>query len=528
MARTLQQQFGDRLIFIGPDIETPGDDFREDRALMADWREAAARDEGLRLRIGRWAVGGEPLAVRVDFRPFFDGRDALYYAMWEDFGIDSSHAYGDYDEACIFACAAARTVRHFCLYHHMEDKRIVAHFHEWTTGMGALYLRRHFPAAATVFTTHATCIGRSIAGNGKPLYSCMDGYNGDQMAFELNMAAKHSLEKQAAHRADCFTTVSETTAAECRQLLEKEPDAVTPNGFEPDLVPPAGEPYAAVRREARRTLLRVAGKLLGHAVRPDAFLVSTGGRYEYRNKGIDMFIDVMNLLRCAADGGEGEVVAFIMVPAWVFAPRADLKEALDRDIEITEPMQTPFITHWLHGMEDDRVMNFIYHAGFTNAASERVKIIFVPCYADGKDGIFDMTYYDLLTGMDCTVFPSYYEPWGYTPMESVAFGIPTVTTDLAGFGMWAKSVVATAGRDIGEGVAVIHRTDDNYAAAARDIAACLHALMRMDGAERDAVARRCFALAARADWAHFIAFYHRAFDIALRKTRERTSEKQRG
>ena len=100
----------------------------------------------------------------------------------------------------------------------------------------------------------------------------------------------------------------------------------------------------------------------------------------------------------------------------------------------------PFITHWLNLMDQDKVLNYISHAGFTNQASEKLKIIFVPCYLDGRDGIFNKPYYDLLIGMDATVYPSYYEPWGYTPLESVAFGIPTVTTNLAGFAKTSAKV----------------------------------------------------------------------------------------
>jgi glycosyltransferase involved in cell wall biosynthesis len=521
----LQQQFGNGLLFIGPDFDTPNPDFEEDRKLFADWRKAAGRDEALRVRIGRWTVHGNPLVVLVDFKPFFPERDMLYYSMWESFGVDSSHAYGDYDESCIFAYAAAKVIRHFYQYHHLENKNVVAHFHEWTTGMGALYLQKHLPAVATVFTTHASVTGRAIAGNGKPLYGYLDGYNGDQMAFELHVESKHSLEKQTAHHADCFTTVSEITAAECRQLLEKAPDVITPNGFEFDFVPAAGEPYAEKRRQARRALLRVVGKLSGSTIRPDAFLVAVSGRYEYRNKGIDVFIDVMNTLR-RSDAWEGETVAFVMVPAWVCAPRADLKKALDDDVETTEPMQAPFLTHWLQRMDEDRVTDFIRHAGFTNAASEKVKIIFVPCYIDGKDGIFDKTYYDLLTGMDCTVFPSYYEPWGYTPMESIAFGIPTVTTDLAGFGLWAKAA-AGAGGSIDGGVAVMHRTDDNYAELIDNISACLCAMTRKSEAEKNAIAQNCRNLAAKAQWSHFITFCHEAYATALKKAKDRMQKNLR-
>ena len=237
---------------------------------------------------------------------------------------------------------------------------------------------------------------------------------------------------------DCFTTVSDITARECKQLLDKAPDIVTPNGFEPNFVP-TGKEYDKKRTAARRDLLNVAEKLLGCPISPDAFLVSTSGRYEYRNKGIDVFIEAMNRVRTSGRL-QREVVAFIMVPAWVRDARADLKEVIDKNIRTTSPMQMPFVTHWLNLMEQDKVLNYISHSGFTNLAADKLKIIFVPCYLDGRDGIFNKPYYDLLIGMDATVYPSYYEPWGYTPLESIAFGIPTITTDLAGFVYGLKSM----------------------------------------------------------------------------------------
>ncbi|MDR0844256.1 MAG: glycogen/starch synthase, partial [Tannerella sp.] len=427
-ANVLQQQFPGRLLFVGPELDRPDVDFEEDKTLFPDWTNHVKENESpLRIRVGRWNIPGKPPVVLVDYKPCFSKRDKLYFSIWESFGVDSSKAYGDYDESCIFACSVALVIQSFYRFYRLEDKKVIAHFNEWTVGMGALYLQKHLPQVATVFTTHATSIGRSIAGNGKPLYDYMAGYDGDQMARELNMDAKHSVEKQTAHHADCFTTVSDITAMECRQLLNKVPDVVTPNGFEPDFVPAAAK-YTAGRKVARETLLRVAEKLLGRPIKADAFLISTSGRYEYRNKGLDVFLDAMNHLRLSG-GLERETIAFIMVPAWVYAARGDLKEILEQNIQTDAPLQTPFITHWLHRMEDDRIMNFISQAGFTNRASEKLNIIFIPCYLDGNDGIFNLPYYDLLTGMDATVFPSYYEPWGYTPMESIAFGIPTITTD---------------------------------------------------------------------------------------------------
>ena len=507
-ALTLKEKIADNLIFIGPDLNNNSDDFIEEKSLFEDWKKSLP--DNYHIKTGRWLIPGEPVVILISFKTFFDKRDSLYYEIWDAFKVDSLHGYGDYDEACIFAYSTGLIIENFHRFYGLENKRVVALFHEWMLGMGALYIQKNVPAIATLFITHATTVGRSIAGNNKPLYSHLSAYNGCQMARELNVEAKHSLEKQTAHHVDCFTTVSEITATECLQLLGKAPDVITPNGFEKGLVP-QGEAYTQKRKEARKVLLNVAEKLSGHTPNPDTFLIATSGRYEYRNKGLDVFIETMNQLR-TSPCLKRDVIAFILVPAWVYAARADLKYKIENDYQANTPMQAPFLTHWIHNMEDDKVVNAILSAGFSNTASEQVKMIFVPCYLDSHDGIFNKTYYDLLIGMDATVFASYYEPWGYTPLESIAFGVPTITTDLAGFGVWAKSIVS--GNDIKEGVAVVHRTDDNCFDVIHSIADQLLSLMDAD--END-VRQRCFNLAEQAEWEKFITHYHTAFDVALKK-----------
>ena len=513
-AKTLQTKLNDKIIFIGPDIwnEALPVDFLEDKSLFKEWKNKVGMTGELKVKVGRWDVPGNPPVILVDFKPFFAEKDALYYSMWEQFRVDSLHAYGDYDESCIFAYAVGKVVESFYHFYQLEDKKVAALLNEWMLGMAALYIQKQLPKVATLFTTHATSIGRSIAGNNKALYAYMDGYNGDQMAAELNMEAKHSIEKQAAHHVDCFTTVSDITARECKQLLDKEPDIVTPNGFEPNFVPAKLE-YTKKRAEARKALINMAEKLLGYTIDPDVLLVSTSGRYEYRNKGIDVFIEAMNRVRTSGRL-QRETIAFILVPAWVKEVRADLKMAIETNYENHLPMQCPFITHWLHQMQDDKVINYIGSAGFQNSKDEKLKIIFVPCYLNGKDGILDKTYYDILIGMDATVYPSYYEPWGYTPLESIAFGIPTVTTNLAGFGMWAKKA-GVSGGDLSEGVAVIDRTDFNYFEVADAIMEQILSLSGKTEKECQQIKKNCLTLSGKAEWDKFITYYFEAFDIAL-------------
>jgi glycosyltransferase involved in cell wall biosynthesis len=518
-AHTLQQMMKDRLVFIGPDLNGKAlpSDFKEDKTLFADWKKHALKADGLKVKVGRWKVPGDPIVILVDFSPFYGEKGLFYFNMWEDYRIDSSKGYGDYDESCMFALASAHVMESFHQFYQLENKNVVALFNEWMLAMGALYIKKNVPSIATMFTTHATSIGRSIAGNNKLLYAYMDGYNGDQMAEELNMQAKHAVEKCAAHVVDCFTTVSDITAIECTQLLDKQPDVVTTNGFEQNFVP-AKALYRTKRAEARKALIDVAEKLTGCTISPDALLVSTSGRYEYKNKGIDVFIDAMNQVRTSTELNK-EVVAFILVPGWVAEARADLKSMVQNNIPSDEPLQHPFITHWLHNMQEDKVLNFVDHCGFGNNEGEKLKIVFVPCYLDGKDGIFNKSYYDILIGMDVTIYPSYYEPWGYTPLESVAFGIPTITTNLAGFGLWALNYVS--GKNIQEGVAVIDRTDFNYTDVVETIKEQILALTNASDIEINNSTKNCFKLAKKAEWKAFITHYVEAFDIALKKKNSR-------
>lgn len=513
-ANTLQQMWKDKVIFIGPDVWTeqnPSPHFEESKSLLRSWRAAAQLPEGVTVRVGRWTVPGRPIAILVKFDALFAQKDALYADMWARYGVDSLHAYGDYDEACAFAHAAALVIESVVAHQGDKAKRVVAHFDEWTTGMGLLHVRAHCPRVATVFTTHATSIGRSICGNGKPLYDFMAGYNGDQMARELNMESKHSLEKAAAHAAHVFTTVSEVTAHECTQLLERTP-LVTPNAFEAGFVA-QGAQLTAIRRSARKRLLQVAQALTGVDYGSDPLLVATSGRCEVRNKGLDAYIDAMNVARTLLNeqGGNRHVIAFILVPSWTDGPRPDLQRALAGPTFPGLPCNT--ITHVMHEGYADGVEGKMRSLGMGNMQPDRLHIIYIPSYLDGHDGIVNMVYYDVLAGLDLTIFPSYYEPWGYTPLESVAFGVPTVTTSLSGFGRWVSAEVDN--RPERSGVEVIERNDANYHDTVHAIAACVVNHMNASASQVKAMRQAARRTAAKASWKNFIVHYVDAYKQAL-------------
>ena len=518
-AKTLQEVLQDKIIFIGPDFwkESESPYFKEDRKLFADWQSVAV-EQGLKLRVGRWTVPGEPIAILVDFNPYFEKKNHIYGWLWEHYGVDSLHAYGDYDEASMFSYAAALVVESY--YNHYLDrtKKVIYHANEWMCGLGALYINNKLPQIGTVFTTHATSIGRSIAGNMKPLYDYLFAYNGDQMASELNMQSKHSIEKQTALHVDCFTTVSDITAKECVELLDKPVDVVLPNGFDNSFVPSAAQ-FTRKRKLARRKMLEIANALLGEDLDDDTLLVSTSGRYEFRNKGIDVFVEAMNRLLRDRDLKK-KVIAFIEVPGWVGEPRKDLQERLKSGKKYDTPLDVPQVTHWLHNMSHDNVLGMMKYYDMHNRQDEKVKVIFLPCYLDGNDGIVNMTYYDVVLGNDLCIYPSYYEPWGYTPLEAIAFKVPCITTDLAGFGLWANTVFGHEGQ-IKDGVKVIHRTDYNYSEVADNIKDTVAAFSNMTIKEVEACRKNAGELSKKALWSEFIKYYYMAYDIALRKAEER-------
>lgn len=527
-AKTLQEKHTDKVFFIGPDFWEGKKNplFKESKTLLAKWQKHALEYDGVSMRLGRWQIPGEPIAILVDFKPFFEQRNEIFGWAWENFQVNSLHAYGDYDESLMFSWVAGKVVESYYKFFGLaKEDNVVFQAHEWQTCLAALYVKKYVPEIATIFTTHATTIGRSIAGNNKPLYDYLPAYNGDQMAAELNVEAKHSVEKQAAWHVDCFTTVSEITGKECTELLDKPADEILMNGFENDFVPAPATKFNEARKVARKTLLKVANTLMGTQLDDDTIIISTGGRYEYQNKGINVYVDALNRLRWD-NRLEKNVLAFVMVPAWMKEAREDLKMALSDKKHCaveTGAIGDPRITHVLYEQDNDKVLGQMNWLDIHNRPEDKVKVIFVPCYLDGHDGIFNMHYYDLLIGNDLTVFPSYYEPWGYTPTESVAFHVPCITTDLAGFGLWANSLKGGVS-EIEDGVKTVHRSDYNFDEVSNTIRDTILHFSQMNQTQVDVARKNAEKVAGKALWKHFIKYYYKAYNKALAKRDERCTK----
>jgi glycosyltransferase involved in cell wall biosynthesis len=522
-AQSLQKLINDRIIFLGPDCW--GDKlcpfFEEDSSILSEWVKHVASTE-LKIKVGRWLIPGSPIAILVDYKHYFKDKNSIYGKLWEDFGVDSLHAYGDYDDSAMFSFAVAKVVEDFYHYNVKATDKVVFHANEWQTGFAALMIEKFVPEIATMFTTHATCIGRSIAGNNKPLYDYLFAYNGDQMAVELNMQSKHSIEKQTAKYVDCFTTVSDITANECKELLDKSVDVVLPNGFDNAFVP-KGAAFTSKRKAARKRLLAIANALTGCDFDDDTLVISTSGRYEFRSKGLDVFIEAMNRLRFD-DRLHRNVVAFIEVPGWTIGPREDLQERLASGNKFDTALRDPRYTHWLHNAGQDSVLGMMNYLDMHNRKEDKVKVIFVPSYLIGDDGIVNIPYYNMVLGNDLCVYPSYYEPWGYTPLEAVAFKVPCITTDLAGFGLWANSIKGGYS-EIGDGVKVVHRTDYNYSEVADAIKDTVVEFSLFSADEVKASRTNAERISKKALWDKFMTYYIDAYDFALRKCDERNSVK---
>jgi glycogen phosphorylase/synthase len=516
-ALNIVNELRDNYILIGPDVwreDVTNPEFIPDESLFVDWKARAA-SEGLRVKTGRWNIAGKPIVILIDFTPYFGQQNEIFALFWEIYKLDSISGQWDYVEPALFGYAAGKLIESFTTFYH-DHHNTIAQFHEWMTGTGILYLKKFAPWVATSFTTHATVLGRCIAGNNRPLYGKLKEYNPAQIARELNVVAKQSLEKLSAVEADVFTTVSEITSRECSHFLGKDVDIVTPNGFEDSFVP-ANEIFDEGRQVARDKLISVAEAVLGYSLSEDCVLVVNSGRYEFRNKGVDIFIDSLGEMQ-KKDNITKECVAFILMPAYHKGPRQDIIDILYNNGPVNGGDR--YLTHSLHYPLTDPILQKIAANNLSNNQKSKVKIIFVPSYLNGNDGIFNMPYFELLIGFDLSVFPSYYEPWGYTPLESLMFSIPTVTTSLSGFGLWVKNYF----KNPGNGISIIERTDDNENKVIADIRNFIAMFIGLNETELKEAREKAHAISRIAMWDSLVKYYFTAYEEALVHSSERREE----
>lgn len=513
-AQEAVKRFGDNYFLLGPLREVnPG--FVEGQPGDADsvqwelFRRTAAVNS-LRCRFGRWDIPGSPKVILIDWKGRYN-QNQLLYDLWHDFGVDSLTGGWDYVEPVMFSTACGEAIATFSRLLTDKDENgaselpAAAHFHEWMCGAGLLYLKKNAPKISTVFTTHATVLGRSMAGMGRDIYAQMDQINPAQDAVNYGVAAKCSMETAAAREADCFTTVSGLTAHESAAFLARRPDILTLNGLSLNTIPDFSTDRTAPRA-ARAKIIAAASRLLRRKLPDDTRLLLISGRYEFHNKGIDLFLDALGELNRSRLADLPPVLALCAVMGGHNGVNA---AAVSGDPE-QKPAAGPhwIATHQIFDREHDPIITHCLENGLDNRPENPVQVIFDPALLDGSDGFFNMPYEEVLSACDAGVFPSWYEPWGYTPQEAAAFAVPTVTSDLAGFGQWVRAQGDCAG------ATVIERSHVPYEESVRQLTRELDTLASLPREELNARRAAVRALAAETDWTKFYAAYNEAYELA--------------
>ncbi|MBI4149777.1 hypothetical protein HY488_00065 [Candidatus Woesearchaeota archaeon] len=449
--------------------------------------------EGIVCHYGMWQIKGEPKVVLLEFSGLAPQKNDIKKRLWDDFKIDSIYSQWDFEEPLLWATAVGKLIEKYVQHNNPNgSKKIVAHFHEWLAGFGLLHLKLQKVKVGTIFTTHATMLGRSIAGSGEPLYDILDALDPVKEAYNHGIQDKYLTEKACAEHTDVFTTVSEITAIEAEKILGRKADVLVLNGLDIEKFPTFEE--TSIKHRDNREMIR---EFVSYFFFPhyyfnldETLFFFIVGRYEFKNKGIDIFIRALGKLndKLKAEGSEKTIVTFFWIPRDVHGAKGELpinksnyyqiKDFVRRNSSVLQhrvlnnifqcPVdcfndETAFnkgglfdkdflleskklrinfqkkgnpllVTHNLPFEEQDTIVNELLKAGLDNREDDRVKMVFYPVYLTGIDGLIDLPYYDAIVGCHLGVFPSYYEPWGYTPLESAALGVPSLTTDLGGFG----------------------------------------------------------------------------------------------
>ena len=369
-SNAMRELLGDHYITVGPDVVKEAHEtlyFVEDNDLFPEWRERALA-QGLKFRIGRWKIESSPIAILVDYTPLYQTKNEILGHLWEQYELDSIRGQWDYIEPVLFGYAAGQVIESFVNFNLPQTTNIVAQFHEWMTGSGVLYLKEHCPQIATVFTTHATYLGRAISGNGLPLYDNLKSYLPSVMAMQFNIVSQQSMEQKAAKNADAFTTVSDITAQECEQFLYRKPDVVTMNGIDHPLRKDAMA-FAEKRNDAREKVLHIAETLCGEPIDRNCLMVINSGRYEFKNKGIDLFIEALRRLN-EDKNLPRTVVGVIAVPGNIAGPSKDLQHRLDGSNPIMGHTDFP-ATHHIFEYENDAILNILRNSGLQTTITTR-------------------------------------------------------------------------------------------------------------------------------------------------------------
>lgn len=501
------KSFGSNYVLIGPLLESnPG--FVESSSGECDSIKKVLTEKNIQCRVGYWDDKYKPLVILVEYKSRYH-IDILLYSLWADFGVDSLASNYDYQEPILFSTAAGEVISALSENLLQKNMKVIAQFHEWLCGAGLLYLKKQATDVVTVFTTHATVLGRSLANQNKLIYNLPSSFDANAEAKKLGVFAKHSIEKASAKEADCFTTVSSITADEANIILNKFPDKIIPNGLDIE------SKQAAILNEkipqTRAKLLEIAKEVIGREIEPNALIWASSGRYEFHNKGFDIFLKSLASLENFLPKDSPQIIAFFLVAAaWHNAQDSLL------NVGASLPGQKSALgiaTHKLYNPDNDSIIKLVNELNL-NQPYRKIHVIFSDAYLDGADGVFNIPYEQIMASIDLSVFPSFYEPWGYTPLESIAYTTPTITSDLAGFGSWISSLKS----DYKDAVYILKRRAESEDSVVTELAKYFLEVVKQSS-NKDFISHiksKAFAIATQADWDNFYLEYLDAYEQAIK------------
>jgi len=500
------KNYCNQYILIGPDkwvdLDKKDAEFVEDPEIFEKWSNYAKLNERLSVRTGYWKYDKNQPIILIDSKQFINEKDALFARFWEKYLLNSISGNWDYIESFLFGYAAGRVAESFTKFIEDENVQTVAHFHEWQSGAGVLYLRDAAPYIGTVFTTHSTSVGRALASTENKFYTNFDNYNAMESAEKLGVTSLHSMEKSCAFNADCFTTVSNTSEKECIKFIEKKPDLLLLNGF--------NQKYIKNIESKRELIIEKASELINDQISNDAILIATASRLEYKNKGIDLFIDAVQEVRDRNKIAR-ELVAFVLVPSQIYGPRGITNSKAHMTNCLKDCCNV--LSHDIHNCNTNPIVNSCHYKQLINKKNDKVRLIYIPAFVNGNDGVFNVKLYSFLKSMDINIFPSYYDSWGYTPMESLSLGMTTVITNLSGFGQWAE-------KNHPDGIdclKVFRRDDLNYDACKQSIADFIEFYSSVNDQYKCNAKNKALSVIEELSWKTVFSNYKNAYSVAIEK-----------
>ncbi len=559
------EKWGNRYCLIGPyNPVTAAVEFEaaEPTGLTAQ-ALAALRGMGFDVHYGYWLVSGRPQVILLNTHSAMRNLNEIKYYLWKDHHIATPLDDDELNNVVAFGFLVQEFFKALA-----KDRKdlppIITHFHEWMASAAIPELRRANVPVGVVFTTHATLLGRYIAMTDPWFYDHLPFVQWETDARRFNIEPRVRLERAAAHGAHVFTTVSDVTALECKYLIQREVDQVLPNGLNV-------ERFTA-RHESENLHMVYKEKInrfvIGHFFPSYSFNLDrtiylfTSGRYEYRNKGFDLTLEALARLNARLKQTKSDltVVMFIIsrrpfrsIIAEVLNNKAMTEELYNTCMMIKDQIgarlfksassgQLPdfntlvsesfilrlrrimqawrtnrlplIVTHDLFDQERDEVLNQLRKFNMVNHAHDPVKIIYHPDFITMADPLFGIDYDQFVRGCHMGLFPSYYEPWGYTPLECIARNIPAVASDLSGFGSYILKRTPDCQEN---GLYVVQRKNTSYDASAEELTNYLMSFCKLDTRERITMRFHAQELAEHFDWKQLIVYYNRAHAMAINK-----------